>query len=247
MLRESACTFVAVLALTSVGAASPLVFSGSQGNLAASVVFEVVDFSNLRITLINTSSADVAVPSEVLTAVFFNLPGDPILTPTSALVGPGGTVLFGSAAPGGVVGGEWAYAMGLSGAPGGARQGVSSVGLGLFGPHDLFPGVNLAGPDSPDGLQYGITSAGDDPTLGNQAVTGHFPLIRNSVIFTLSGLPEGFSLSGISNVTFQYGTDLAEPSFSIHTPEPGSVVLALIGFALLFGGTLRRKLSRGTR
>jgi len=261
MLRESARTLLAVLALRSGAAASPLILSGSQGNLAASVVFEVADFSNLRIALSNTSSADVGVPAEVLTALFFDLPGNPLLTPASAVLAPTSTVLFGSAGPGGVVGGEWAYAAGLSGAPGGAQQGVSSVGLGLFGPHDLFPGVNLAGPVSPDGLQYGITSAGDDPALGSQAVTGKQALIRNAVIFTLSGLPEGFALSGISHVSFQYGTDLAEPSFSTHTPEPASaepsfsthspepasLVLALIGFTLLFGGTLRRKLGKHMR
>lgn len=247
MLRESVRTLLALFLYGSAAVAAPLVLSESQGSLAASVAFEVVSFSNLRITLTNTSSADVAVPSEVLTAVFFDLAGNPVLTPVSAELAPGSTVLFGSAGPGGVVGGEWAYATGLSGAPWGALQGISSVGLGLFGPHDLFPGDNLAGPASPDGLQYGITSAGDNPALGNWPVTGKDPLIKNSVVFTLSGLPENFQLSGISNVSFQYSTDLEDPGITTHTPEPGSVALALIGFTLLFGGALRRKLSRRPR
>ena len=248
MSSKFARTLLAVALITSAAAAAPVVLAGSQGSLGASAVFEVVDFSNLRITLSNTSTADVAAPSEVLTAVFFDLPGNPALTPVSAVLAPGSTVLFGSAGPGGVVGGEWAYATGLSGAPGGAQKGLSSVGLGLFGPFDLFPGDNLAGPASPNGLQYGITSAGDDPAQGNWAVTGKDALIRNAVVFTLSGLPEGFQLSGISNVSFQYGTDLEEPNFfPTHTPEPGSLALVLLGLGLLAGGALQRKLSKRTR
>jgi hypothetical protein len=41
--------------------------------------------------------------------------------------------------------------------------------------------------DSPDGLQYGITSGSDNPSTGNAAVTGANALIQNSVVFTFSG------------------------------------------------------------
>jgi hypothetical protein len=247
MLGEFARILLAVVVTTSTAAAAPITLSGSQGPLSASATIELLGPSSLRVTLTNTSTWDVAVPSHLLTALFFNLPGDPALTPVSALLAAGSTVLFGSAGPGGVVGGEWAYAAGLTGAPWGARQGVSSVGLGLFGPHDLFPGANLAGPESPNGDQYGITSAGDDPAVGNWPVTGKDPLILNAVTFTLNGLPDGFLLRGISDVSFQYGSALSDPNIPAHSPEPGSLALVLLGIGLLAGGALRRKLCKRTR
>jgi hypothetical protein len=206
-------------------ASADTVHVGSLGNLSATAEFAVVGGNLLQVTLINISPYDVEVPSEVLTALFFDIAGNPSLIPISALLRQGSMVWFGTTDPGGVVGGEWAYASGLSGAPGGAWQGISSAGFGLFGPHDLFPGTNLQGPDSPDGVQYGITSAGDNPLTGNQAVTGKNALIHNSVVFTLANLPIGFDLSDIRNVSFQYGTDLREGTFSDGTPEPASLFL----------------------
>lgn len=223
--------------------AAPLIFDAQQGNLSASVSFALDTAGKLRVVLTNTSPADVLAPADVLTAVFFDIAGNPVLTPESAVLGAGSTVLFGGTDPGGAVGGEWAYRAGLAGAPQGAQQGISSVGLGLFGPPDLFPGTNLAGPGSPDGLQYGITSAGDDPATGNTPVTGAQSLIQNTVIFTLSGVPQGFRLLDISNVSFQYGTDLSEPHLTTHTPEPDSVFLTAAGLILLAGGMLWRWLS----
>jgi hypothetical protein len=147
---------------------------------------------------------------------------------------------------GGVVGGEWTYESGISYQ--GALQGISSSGLGIFGPGDRFPGANLAGPLDPDGLQYGLLSAGDNTATGNGGVLGSDGLIKNSVIFTLGSLPVTFDLfTGISNVVFQYGTALDEPHFSgtctsncsppsAPVPEPGGIALpggALAGFGLL--------------
>ena len=84
------------------------------------------------------------------------------------------------------------------------------------------------------GLEYGLTSVGDDPTTGNAPVTGKNALIQNEVIFTLSGLPDGFDPSlRISGVRWQYGTSLDEP----HLPEPASAALVLCGAVAL----LRRR------
>jgi hypothetical protein len=123
------------------------------------------------------------------------------------------------------------------------------VGLGLFGPGNLFPGSDLQPPTSPDGLQYGLTSAGDDTTTGNAPVTGDNALIKNSVVFTLSGLPSTFLLSGISNVGFQYGTSLTDTSFPGVTPGPtpggGTVpvpsTLALFGVGMAGLAWVRRR------
>jgi hypothetical protein len=147
-------------------------------------------------------------------------------------------VLFGSDG-GGNVGGEWAYASSIL-APGGATEGISSAGFGLFG-NANFGGANLQGPVAVGGVQYGITSTGDNTATGNAAVTGGNALIQDSVVFTLGGLPAGFTLDGnISNVSFQYGTALTEPNVpSNPVPEPGTMFL--LGFGLIGIAAFGRK------
>src|SRR5512143_2182454 len=117
-------------AVTSTAMASPIVFTGSSGSLAASASFDVVG-SQLHVKLTNTSAADVLVPADVLTAVFFSIAGAGSLPPVSAMLYGGSTVFFGPDG-GGNVGGEWAYGAGLTGAPANAGLGVSSAGFGLF-------------------------------------------------------------------------------------------------------------------
>ena len=217
-----------VLAFGQQAVATPVTFTGSSGTLAASATFSVTG-NNLVVTLNNTSSADVLNPSQVLTALFFDLNGVGPLTPVSALLPLGSTVFFGPNG-GGNVGGEWAYGSGLSGAPLGATEGISSAGFGLFGGAN-FGGPDLAPPAAINGLNYGITSAGDNTAVGNAAVTGGFPLIKNSVVFTLSGLPTGYELS-VANLSFQYGTALTEPSYSPPGVPDGGSAAMLLGLAL---------------
>jgi len=213
--------------------------ASGQG-LAASAYFEASG-SEFILTLANLGD-DVLVPSDVLTAVFFDLAGDLALSSQSAVLKDGSTVLFGTADPGGVVGGEWAYASGISG-PGGATHGISSSGFGIFG-DATFPGSNLQGPTGIDGLQYGITSLNDDPATGNAPVTGSNALIRNAVVFTLGGLPAGFDpFTSVSNVRFQYGTALTDPSIPNMppVPEPASAALLAAGLAGFLAWRLRRR------
>jgi hypothetical protein len=219
---------VVSLMLSATAARADMTSTFSQGDLAASAKF-AVSGSNLVVTLTNTSTADVLVPTAVLTAVFFDLPGGITLSPLSALLGTGSTVFFGPT-NGGDVGGEWAYAaLPPATPPPPGNAGISSAGLGLFGDAN-FGGANLQGPVSVDGLQYGITSAGDDTTSGNAAVTGKFALIQNEVVFTLSGVDATFDPGTmISNVQFQYGTSLGE----MVVPAPAAALLGAIGLALV--------------
>jgi len=219
--------------------------------LSASAEFANVA-DNLQITLTNTATSDVVRPSDVLTAVFFDIAGGPTLTRVSAVLPGDGFTSLGVITLAGnlVVGGEWGYnpAHGSGSILGGGNQGISSTGVGLFGPADLFPGADLESPLSPDGLQYGIVSATDDPTTGNAAVTGGNTLSGPSVIFTLSGLLAGFdpmAAGFITNVSFLYGTSLTDPQYVPDEPPPSSVVepgtLALFGIGLAGIGFPRRR------
>lgn len=221
------CCGVAALVIAACGA-SGVVYSGSSGSLAASAEFSVSG-TQLHVYLSNTSTADIMVPPDVLTAVFFEISGSPIsLTRVSALLGPGSVVTNGVTPGDGVVGGEWASGYKAAGYPGGFRYGISSSGLGDFGPADLFPGPDLAPPASPDGLQFGIASAGDNPATHNGGA--NTPLIQNEVRFTLDGLPANFELNRITGVRFVYGTAYGEGQFDV--PAPATLAILGLGGAL---------------
>ena len=221
------------------GASSSWSVSGSSGSLAATATFQVLGSGDLQITLTNTSAADVLVPSELLSALFFDVNPGVTFTPVSALLSPGSSVSYGPDSEGNV-GGEWAYAGGLSGAPGGASFGVSASGFGLFGNGNLN-GLNLQYPVAVDGDNYCITSAGDDVTTGNAQVTGNVALIKNAVVFVLT---PSQSVTSVSNVWFQYGTTLTDPRFS-GVPEGSSLALLGGGLLPLLGGLAwRRRRSR---
>lgn len=265
-LLAAAAALLATGAITFNAVAVPVSFTGTSGNLKAKAEFDVSG-STLIVKLTNTSTFDVLVPADVLTGLFFNIPGDPTLTKISAKLAPGSTVVFPPATPTDPppdgVGGEWGYLSGLAAnAPLGANQGIGSAGYGVgavdFGPGTRFPGANLDGPDAPNGMQYGILSAGDNPATGNAPVTGANPFIKNSVIFELGGLPTGFALSSIGSVSFQYGTSLDEPNVPGNpggddpggggggpgaVPEPST--LALFGLGLVaMGFTLRGRFKK---
>lgn len=223
-----------VLAFVGGTASASLTFAGSSsgwgtpGLKSAEVTFAVFG-NDLQVTLTNTSANDVLVPADVLTAVFFDVSGAGLsLSRTSGLLNAGSTVFYDSDGQpaGGVIGGEWAYKSGLSGAPSGASYGISSTGLDLFGPGDRFPGPDLQSPPSPDGLQYGLLSAGDNTATGNGGITGSGGLIKNSVVFRLGNLPSNFDLNRINNVFFLYGTTIGEGGFNVPAPGAAAVLLA---------------------
>jgi hypothetical protein len=206
---------VATVSIT-VEAAGAKTFSGSAVNsgtgsaLAAQATFSFDPGTmNLIVELKNTSTADVLAASDVLTAVFFTVKNNPALTPTSALI-PAGTVSFGPDG-GGNVGGEWAYAA-VAG-PNLANKGVSTATFGAMFSSGNLRGLNLDGLVSVENHNYGITSAGDNTTTGDAAVTGEEPLIKNSVRFRVTSGVIFDPKAVITNVSFQYGTSLtADPN-----------------------------------
>lgn len=239
--RTTLAVFV-VLWSCGVAQATSVTHTFNHGDLAASATFDVSG-SSLVVTLTNTSSWDCLVPSGLLTAVLFDLTGDPVLTPASAVLGAGSHVYLGTdlyehdPGPGGSVGAHWAYNGDISAgtAPVLAEYGISSTGLDIFGPKDVFPGDPVGGENTPpDGMSYGMLSTGHDLVEGNPKALA-VPLIKDSVVFTLDGLPDGFDPSqAVSNVFFQYGTDWTP------VPEPVTMAGMLIGVGSLLAYVRRR-------
>lgn len=234
MKRHGIICLAALLAAATSGEAMSFTFSDATH--AAFADFSVVG-GNLQITLANTFAGNTAGLADVLTGVFFS--GANGLTPMSAVVPMGSTewiqtagTVLGSALS---VGGDWQYKSGLTGLPGGGTAGISSAGLGIFGPSGNFgsPSVKLGG------AGYGLVSAGylglAQGGLGNLTE----PVFEYSAIFTLSGLGAGFDPGNISNVYFQYGTALAQTS----VPD-GASTAVLVGLALAACSMVGRKRAR---
>jgi hypothetical protein len=230
-----------------------IVFEGSSsdGRLSAEVRFWQ-EGSNLKIQLTNTSLVNPLTTGEVLSALFFNVAGQPTLTPVSAVLATGSKILYPVRLPsdGVSVGGEWAYRRGDVKSPGNMEYGISATAFNaIFKPADRFPGENLAGNgNSMSSISFGLVGPGKTATGSNQ-MNGQNPFIQYSVIFTLSGLPPTFNLlTDITQVWFQYGTSLNDPSFQTiripqeweppEVPEPMTLGLLMLGSA---GLILRRQ------
>lgn len=235
--------------------------SMSGGGASANATFTQIGTSQLKITLSNTSTGLTYNPANVLTALFWDMSMS--LTRVSATTSPGNIIqsqysLLGlpdvpEAIAAGNVSGEFAYrylSTGLDSYVGNQKHGVSSSGLDIFGAGDRFGTLNLAGPDSPDGVQYGLSTLGGielgsdgKPKNGGLKQT----LIQSSVdlLFCIeSGAYQGSTQAGFdalfTNIRFQYGTATDEPHLGSGSgpgpspvPVPAGIVLFGIGGALM--------------
>jgi hypothetical protein len=235
---------------TTAVSAAPITFTAVNGGtgttLNASADFV---FSGTTLTVTLTSTTAAKAPSDVLTALFFDLGGNPTLTGFDAKTALGSCVT-GSLCPPAIdldtSNGnptEWGFSQNITGPnpPLTQKYGVGTAGL------SVVPGFGLGG-----GQQFNYGIIGSVGAGANSQITGG-TFVVNSMVFTFT-LPSSTTYN-LSNVRFQFGTALSEPSGTCQpgtpgctteglnpVPEPMSMGLmgaGLIGLAMLRG--LRRK------
>ncbi len=265
-MKKLATTFVALTmfivvsgayAKTYTGTFTAATKKGGSETFKASATF-VVSNLELVVTVSNTGTSDPRTTGDILTGVFFNFVGDPHLTPVSAMV-PSGSSVIGHSLPLGFdwnVGNYEAYKNGLTyvTSEGTDNEGISSTKLKWFKKTDLFPGEKIRGASPLSGAQFGITTL-YDLASDNGGGLKNKGLIQNTVVFVfqlpsnLSGLTADQINGDISDVTFQYGTSIKSGldiagELVAQIPEPNTislVVVGLLGALALTGSRARRR------
>lgn len=211
-----------------------LVFDGSNNaGLAAQATF-TQSGSDLYILLTNTAAGPSTQNADALTGVFFDASGVTGLTAGSASLAPGAFYLPTDANVDSL-GKYWGFVNGVqSGSL--PRYGIGAAGFGIFGTDTAFDPAS-SGNDI-DGANYGIVSASTSALPAG----GQSPFVNNQVVFVLHGWTGGtLTQDSISNLVFQYGSALSEPTVpgQPHTngnggqevPEPG--LAAFLGSGVL--------------
>lgn len=229
--------------------ATPIEFSAngtnSLGNaISASAIFDFSTAGQFSITLSNTHTTTMHIGgADVLTGLYFNIGHSATLTTKSAYLGTGSVMLPVGSSTSGLESG-WGYlkSPGLLNGVQSGSEAISASGL-ISGSYYNF---DDKGPYSAGGLggpAYGIVGSKKDYFSG----VGLTPLEATTVVFrfTYTG-----TITGVSGVSFVYGTSSCEGLISSKTPkivtvaDTGSTALLL---GLAFCGMYlvqRRRLQR---
>lgn len=197
--------------------------TNSLGNpISASAVFDTSTAGVLQVVLTNTYGTQIhAGGADVLTGLYFNVSPGVTLTPYSATLTSGSTMLPGTANASNIPT-EWAYfaaPTGVSGVPTGDLA-IGSTGL-VAGTNTDFTGTYHGSSGYLGGPGYGVLGNVDD------VYGGFSPLEATSVTFKLNYTG---SITSVDGVAFLYGTSSGEGFIKV--PDGGTTV-ALLGLALL--------------
>ncbi|HZP80805.1 MAG TPA: XDD4 family exosortase-dependent surface protein [Chthonomonadaceae bacterium] len=229
---------VALALICSTGTLKAQTFFGGTSPLHASATFSITGGGDLDIIFTNLATTAASGNAAVLTGLFFDVSGATTFSRTgSSIDANGSSYVNGSLS--GVLGDHWAANFGrtLSGAPGGALNGIGASGLGgVFGSNDSFSGSG----GSPQGVDYGLVGPGGPGSVNsNQG-----PQLQNSIHVVLHSTTPLASNAVISNVWFQYGSALqGEPGFP-GVPAPPALLTALMGAAMPGAGFVMQRLRR---
>jgi hypothetical protein len=224
--------------------------SATGDALAAEADFVWDENGHITVTLTNTAAQGAKAQSDILTGLEIQGTGSG-LTPLTAAMSAGSTALNFSSSYN--LGNEWQYLSGVNG-PHSTNWGISSTGLGVFGPDGNFGANN---PDNLDGAAYGIVNSVDPNANGP---TQGYALVQGGMVFTLN-TGVGFNATSFQNLAsslyFQYGTSTSEPELqgslssisagggASNTPEPGTVSMAVCaGAGTLLGGFRKLRVKR---
>ena len=213
--------------------------TGNVNTVSAASSFTITG-NTLTLTLSNTTLGGTLRRGDVLQGVAFDISGpNPSLSLSNVMLTDATDRIFTSKTASNTsnpLGGSYTNVLGSSPI---AEFGVSSSGFsGAFAAGNLNRGNG--------GTDYGIVADGTFPAppgsgTNNSFNNSAFPLIQNSLTFTLNGIA-GISESQIQNVKFLFGTDgTGVVSARGVVPEPASLTLLGLGGAFLGANALRRR------
>lgn len=232
--------------------ATPITFTASGMSaqptaISASATFQVSG-SDLVIILSNTSTGNPGYHNpDLLEGLFFSSSTNLLLSPVSATLTPGSSLVDGSIPAGETLGDQWQFRHSGAGFSNGTISTSDAYAIGAAGFTGIFSSGNFgSNSQNVGGLGYGIVGTDWNAATASHGTLNLGPFEDNSVTFTLSGLPAGFDpYTAISSVTFAYGT--APDSLlngdclrcDVRVPEPATIAmfaLGVLGLAWAFGG-----------
>lgn len=190
-MKSQLCIAVAVALLTTGQAFAAVSATVSSGDKSAQAVFDRTADGRMVIRVSNLSGSDLTRPRDLLTAVYFDTDQSLSLNYVGTATREGSHVVNGADRVN--ISSEWT----LSGRKKLRRQTGAMFGLGAANLGGFFKGVG--------NIDFGLTSAGDDPDTGGKKLRNR-ATVQNEIIIVLSGLPEDFDpTTDITEVMFQFG------------------------------------------
>ena len=232
------CLVAMIFALAVEAANGSVIFTYSgTSNLGTPVSFEAdltISGDMLTVQVFNNSPTNSLGPNDVLTSFYFDIVGAGNTRPPLTYLSGSGDVYLGArnsvdplqisnANLKAINAGDKTWQFKTMNA---AANPLLGFGIGTVGNNNLSP--NSFNGNIVDGLDYGIYRN----EVTTQNLNGKL-LVKNTALFTFSGLSGFTETNIIPKVTFGLGTAPDSLKTGIVVPEPSSITLAVAGVVLL--------------